>query len=402
MPELIPIDFTDWFLQLTTQLKKFAVLWREAPFYNVALAWREQYPQLNDALLKLTDQETQHLDDNPTALTTVLSEHIAGYEQLLPLLRVATSRSPAALNQRLNVDVPGRKWQQIEAFVGSLPGSPDPSVARVIDWCAGKAHLGRALANHWQCGLLAIERNADLCKTGIRMAQPYVSYIDYHCKDVLQQETNFTQQDFVIALHACGDLHRTLAHQWRQSDSNQLALATCCYHQWLQDSFQPLSQLGQQHNLHLTKNQAHLAVQEMVTSPQRIRRRLKQLNQWRLAFDLLQRDLRGIDEYLPTPSLPYSATSWGYEAVIKTLAERKGIHIPNDLALAPYVTRAQTHYAMIQRLQLASLGFRRALELWMVLDLVLYLQEANCKVSLTEFCDRSLTPRNLCIRAWRQ
>ena len=43
---------------------------------------------------------------------------------------------------------------------------------------------------------------------------------------------------------------------------------------------------------------------ETVTAGARVRRQRDTSMARRLAFDLLQRQLRGVDEYLPTPSLP--------------------------------------------------------------------------------------------------
>ena len=120
-----------------------------------------------------------------------------------------------------------------------------------------------------------------------------------------------------------------------------------------------------------------------------------------MAFDLIQRDVRGIDEYLPTPSLPYSYVALGPEVVIRTLADKSGILLPANFDFAAYLPRAETKYLQFRRLQLVSQGFRRALEMWMVLDLVLFLEEGGCEVSLTNFCPREITPRNLQINASR-
>ena len=43
--------------------------------------------------------------------------------------------------------------------------------------------------------------------------------------------------------------------------------------------------------------------------------------------------------------------------------------------------------------------FRRAIEMWLVLDRVLYLEAAGYQVQLTTFCQKSLTPRNILIQA---
>jgi len=43
--------------------------------------------------------------------------------------------------------------------------------------------------------------------------------------------------------------------------------------------------------------------------------------------------------------------------------------------------------------------FRRPLELWLVLDVAMYLQEQGYQVSLSELCAPELTPRNLLLQA---
>ena len=49
----------------------------------------------------------------------------------------------------------------------------------------------------------------------------------------------------------------------------------------------------------------------------------------------------------------------------------------------------------------AGLRFRRALEVWLVMDLALGLEEAGFEVAVGTFCDRALTPRNLMVLAER-
>ena len=45
---------------------------------------------------------------------------------------------------------------------------------------------------------------------------------------------------------------------------------------------------------------------------------------WRLAFDCLQREVRGVDEYLPVPNLQKSLLAGSCEALCDWAAERKG------------------------------------------------------------------------------
>ena len=52
-----------------------------------------------------------------------------------------------------------------------------------------------------------------------------------------------------------------------------------------------------------------------------------------------------------------------------------------------------------RRLEQVQHLFRRPLELWLVLDIALFLEEHGYQIQLSELCDASLTPRNLLLQA---
>jgi hypothetical protein len=51
------------------------------------------------------------------------------------------------------------------------------------------------------------------------------------------------------------------------------------------------------------------------------------------------------------------------------------------------------------RLSIVRHVFRRSLEVWLALDLAIYLENNGYTVGLGSFCERHLTPRNLLISA---
>ena len=51
------------------------------------------------------------------------------------------------------------------------------------------------------------------------------------------------------------------------------------------------------------------------------------------------------------------------------------------------------------RLSLLRAAFRRALEMWLVLDMANFITENGYQVALSTFCERELTPRNILISA---
>src|SRR5690606_41488678 len=69
-------------------------------------------------------------------------------------------------DERLSQEVPGRKWQQIQAFVQALPVQSLP----ILEWCAGKGHLGRLAVQAMAAPVLSLEIDAQLCQEGQRLA----------------------------------------------------------------------------------------------------------------------------------------------------------------------------------------------------------------------------------------
>ena len=391
---------TSQFHALTASLRAHEDIWRDAPFYSLSLPWVEKRPDLYKAALSLSDADYDAFDDSPDTLFAWLKGYLPDFEKLTSLTRFPLRDTSHSLNPRAAVDVPGRKWQQIEAFSGALNALPNEE-SRLVDWCSGKSFLGTGIAEQTHSKLHAVEFQSALCECGQTRASKFVSSATFECKDVLSECVDIKSGDYVVALHACGDLHRTLLRSWRNSHSKNLALAPCCYHQWLKGPYKPISNIGKSNDLVLEKHQVRLAVQEMVTSSQRVRKQVKTLNLYRIAFDLLQRDIRKEDSYMSTPSLPNSIIKQGPEAVIRAIAEKKQLALPDAVDFEYYLSKAQERFAVIQRLQLVTHGFRQALETWLVLDAALYLEEAGINVDIATFCDRQISPRNLLIQATR-
>ena len=393
------------FNAICTHLRASAELWSDSPFCEPHLAWQSRYPELSNAMLALSDEQVESLEQHPKELHYFLGEHLPHVHALCSLTHIPAEYHHATLPARWSTDVPGRKWEQIIAFIGRLEAHNNhPSAAtktRFVDWCAGKSHLGQNISALLQRPLRAIEKDNDLCQLGREQAKKRGLAAEFVCSDVLQEEHRFAHEEHVLALHACGDLHRRLLDNWVRSASRSLTLSPCCYHLWLRSSLKPLSNFAQARDLYLDKNQVQLAVQETVTSSKRVRKQVDTLAQWRLSFDELQREQRGVDEYLNTPSLRLSVLNDGFASFIHQMCEHRQIALPKLIDYERLEQAGKDRFRRAKRLQLVRHGFRRALELWLVLDLVLFLEEHQAQVTLTEFCPRELTPRNLLIQANR-
>lgn len=83
-------------------------------------------------------------------------------------------------------------------------------------------------------------------------------------------------------------------------------------------------------------------------------------------------------------------------------AERKQLVLQGPIDFEALEQAGRQRHLQIRQLELVCQLFRRPLELWLVLDRVLFLEEQGYQVSLHEFCARNLTPRNLLIQAQRR
>ena len=380
-------------------LVQHQALWRPRPFTELELPWEREHPQLATWLRSrsLEDAEAAH---NQPALLEAPEPFASLAVQALELSHVDSLplRPLPAMDARQNAGVPGRKWQQILAFGSALDFPQRPE--RWLDWCAGKGHLGRLLAHNGQ-PVTCLEWDAQLVADGARISQRLGLPVSHRQQDVMQPgaANELAAGAGAVALHACGDLHVQLLRQSSAARCRQLAVAPCCYNRTRNEHYQPLSMPGQQAALQLTRDDLGLPLSETVTAGSREKRQRDQSMAWRLAFDLLQRELCQSDSYLPTPSLPSAWLKKSLRDYCRDLAALKDLPPPAEQDWPALERRGWQRLAQVRNLELLRGLFRRPLELWLVLDRALYLEENGYRVRVGTFCDAELTPRNLLLLA---
>lgn len=393
----------DLFDALSRWLTRAERWWRPRAFVMPELPWQRDHPELAGQLRDLPLADAERIAASNTALydffATAPCEFLAKASTYFRPLHPGAVTQPASAYFAEARDVPGRKWQQIIAFAHAVKNSSLPAT----EWCAGKSHLGRHYARLGGAAVDALEWQRELVDEGNRLSQREHHAVRCHCIDVLTPASSeFLRGDRnVLALHACGQLHIHLLGECVRLQPQAIALAPCCYQLQRDDLYRPLSQRARRADLKLARVDLHTAVQESVTSPRRVQRQRQTLQAWRLGFDLLQRDIRGVDEYLPTPSLPLSALQEGFEVICRRFADYKKMALPSGIHFSDYEMLGERRVREVAALDLPRLLFRRALEWWLVLDRALLLQENGYHVEVGEFCERALTPRNLMIRAQR-
>ncbi len=382
------------FLELQTRLSDYSPVWQESLFHHERPAWCDEHPALTSSLLSLDDASAQALTDDPDSAL----DWLVPYLPTLPDLRRLSSlvalpkRTLAKTERRLDWAIPGRKREQVEAFVASMAASGKP----VLEWCAGKGHLGRLATAQDNVPVKSLELELALCHKGASLAER--AGLDQHfvCADALcVSSKSHVRGHSVLALHACGELHRSLIRSASHDGAHAYRIAPCCYHKWTGEQYQPLSRLAA---LPLGQSALRLAVTETVTAPGSDRRRLVRDQVHKLGFVALRNALEGsvARTFKPVPS------HWlqeNFEAYCHKLAARESVRLPDRVDWAYWLLRGEQRRHQMIRLEIVRQAFRRALEVWLVFDMGLALEEAGFMVRIGTFCDRRLTPRNIMLMA---
>lgn len=387
------------FRALDSFLFAWQPLWRPKPFTHLQLPWENKYPELADWLRQRSLSEAEAAHNHPEQVAAPFPfPQLAAEAQALSRVEKLPGVELIPVEPRTSVDVPGRKWQQIEAFARCLKFDKSPT--HWLDWCSGKGHLGRRLVRPDQA-LTCLERDPALVEAGRQLSARLVVDAHHLQQDVMADDIwrRLQAHHTPVALHACGDLHIQLMRLASQVGCAQLAIAPCCYNRIDADYYQPVSSEGQASALKLSRDDLGLPLSETVTAGARVRRQRDQSMARRLAFDLLQRRLQNSDAYLHTPSLPSAWLDKSFELYCRDLAGLKGLPDIGEQNWSSLEAAGWDRLAQVRNLELVRNLFRRPLELWLVLDKALYLQEQHYQVSMGTFCESHLTPRNLLLIA---
>ena len=388
------MTLTEQFTALDSLLMNTRSYWQCTAFDFDCLPW----PELHDPLPALTDQDVAELDTDQAQLYQFFSPYIPGIEQLsrlasLPVITSSRTDYPFWISNGIK----GRKFTQLQDFVGALPANDQP----ILEWCAGKGHLGRMLAFNGAPSVHSIELQSHLCEQGQKSAQQQGLAMQFSQADVLTDNTQdfFNPQTHAVALHACGALHQTFMHQASAAKVTQISFSPCCYHLFTENNYQAMSEQAKRSALNLTHRDLKLALQETVTAPSRVGKVRKTEVEWRLGFDALRKSLTGESAYVSVPSVNKAIFSDSFESFCKWAADKKALKLPKDIDYNKFLLIGQARKKITERVELVRHVFRRAIEVWLVLDRALYLQQQGYNVSVSTFCEKQLTPRNILILA---
>ncbi|UPR46532.1 methyltransferase [Vibrio cyclitrophicus] len=389
------------FTILDSFLLEHQVYWRSEPFHlcqTQQQPWADVNRPLVDWLDSLSIERIQTLKEQPQDL-------LAEVTRFLPQLEKANQNIQFNQIALVGIDlprgtadgIPGRKLQQIVAMgEASLEHHQGQEW---LEWCSGKGFLGRILSQQSDQKVTSFEWQQSLCESGQKIADDQKLEMNFVQGDAFSESAGdvFNSNQHAVALHACGDLHVELVKKSVSHGLPAVTISPCCYHLIRDETYQPMSSVAKSSALVLSKSDLRIPLQETVTGGERVKRHRQLEMSYRLGFSKLLKAEFNIDEYIPVPSIKKSELSEGFESFCQWASEVKEITLGSDIDFESYLAQGETLFWEMEKLSLVQQVFRRPLEVWLALDRAIYLQEQGYEATIEEFCERTVTPRNLLI-----
>lgn len=377
-------------------LAELAPIWMPSPFREARPAWCLTHPSLAEALLGLDDPTLAALSADDDAARAFLLPYLPALAEVPALIDLPVREAePAPLIRAAWEFIPGRKAAQIDAFATAVGKPQSP----LVEWCAGKGHLGRRFLMAWGGEARALERNSELCCAGEALSVRAGLQQRFAVTDVLAPEAAASLAGaHAIALHACGDLHRRLIDLAGPAGVKALDVAPCCYPLGADDWYRPR---GGDSVLTLDRNALRLAVTETVTASPRLAAASERLSAWKFAFIALREACTPGAPYRTFKPTPATWVSQGFGFFLQSLAAREQLPLDPSLEFAAAEAAGWARHRAARRLQLPRLACRRAIEVWLLHDLALALENGGFEAEVHRFCARTLTPRNVIVSARR-
>ena len=391
------ISYDSLLQQLDALLVETKSLWQPEPFKTARPEWCDQYPELTRALLALDEDSVNLYGSDHSALITFSSAYLPALSAIPTLIELPgkEQRQHELIEPQLHAGIPGRKWSQIKSLYACIA---NPQLA-ITEWCGGKGYLGRLLSGRWQQPVTTLEYNRDLVDSGRKLAGKYNVDQQFKAVDVLNDPvSDYLKDHHPIALHACGDLHRELVKQIIETKTPSFTIVPCCYHLGRDREYRPFSS-GLK--LQLSREALRLAVNETVTANNReIEKRSREMA-YQLGFQQLREAISGNADYISFNPVPKTWLKENFASYCKKLCAREGVPLPAKVEWERWQVRGEQRRFEVKRLQLLRQCFKRALELWLIMDMVAHFEDHGYSVNVSLFCERTLTPRNIVIEGKR-
>ncbi len=319
--------------------------------------------------------------------------HVA--HQVLEAVMVPDLGSRTLQSQLAMTSVRERKRIQIRALVEALRQLAARS-SRVVDVGCGAGHLTRIVAEQWGRAALGLERNHDLVAQASELAR--LAGIEFRQCDVFRDEIDIQRGDFVVGLHACGEL-ADVALKAAAAAGASTAFISCCLQKVRGDVRQPLSERGMRGGLALSRDV--LGLSNLSSRPMGVEVSLEDTmaaRRVRLALRVLLRS-RGV-ELAPGDEmrgLNRRRARHGFDAIAEEALKLRDLPPPTAHESRECEAIAREQFEVIRRLSLPRNMLARLVECAIVFDRATFLDERGYDVVVATVFDEEVSPRNLAV-----
>jgi hypothetical protein len=250
------------------------------------------------------------------------------------------------------------------------------------------------LADHYQCQVTSFDFDPALQETG-RSRTDKVTFKQMDIlKDKFQEQTS--KDDLFVGLHSCGELSIKQMFFFNENEVGSLVNIPCCYHKLNPDNLY-LSSITKVHPLRLHPYSLMLAARSNATSTIEefsFRRKMKSK---RYLFHMFCLDNNLTDKFEalgPGDPADYEKSFSDYAL---SSFKKLGVDFTGKVQLEDYYEQNLQIFEKFFRAHQLRLLFGRVVELYLVLDRVVFLEESGHQVELFEVFDKEISPRNLLI-----
>ncbi len=287
-------------------------------------------------------------------------------------------------------------------------------VREVVDVGGGIGLFAQTMNNNYQLPVTSVDMNAEFQRTGrlrhaknARDPKNIVRYLNMKVEDGGDFEKLLGENVLPVGLHTCGPLAVDIIRAGAHAKVPGLVNFGCCYQTLdTRSDFQNISTFAQ-HNAPLWLNQFALTLscrahRKMDEKTYDLKLKVKL---YRYAVHILLTDHYGLANVLSLGNSPHSLyerpfSSYALEQLRRLSVKASHTELELDNFFAQENVQRTIHRMIAAGLIRNALG--RVLELYLLLDRAIYLEENGYDVSVAEFFDEHVSPRNIGITALRR
>lgn len=306
-----------------------------------------------------------------------------------------------------------KKRHEIQKIVPTLVKlKKENAFDSVVDIGGGVGHLSRVLSHYHGIPSISLDRDPEFQKIGKMRLEKYrkiegaapVEFVNMEFgQDNSDLQKIFKPRSFSLGLHSCGALSNVLINQTIKNKTAGLLSFGCCYHRLDAMNDYPVSEyLGYGFHLALTSYAMTLATRAhgpMTRSDYQTKERVKY---YRYGLHLFLMKHFGRDYFTEVGECNIKVYWLPFSIYIRSkLEELKLEHQFSDQDFMEFYESAeiQKELRVMFLCNIIRWQLGRALEVYLLLDRAIYLEEAGYDVTIGQYFNEALSPRNIGILA---